>query len=511
MDGPRSELRGRIGDLLGGQIVSARAAAGGFTSAERWIVELADGRSAFAKVGITPDTAGWVREEHRWCRRLDAPFAPRLLGFDDDGDEPLVVFEDLSAAHWPPPWRAGDIERVTETLGRVARALPDADLARLEDDPAWSGNWEEIARDPGPFLSLRLATPAWLGTALPRLLDAVDAAPLTGPAFVHGDVRSDNLCLLEGRVVLVDWTHPRRGDARFDLASFAPSLRLEGGPLPDEVLPDEPGLAAVVAGYFCARGGLPVVPEAPRARWIQARQARIALPWAARALGLPPPDGDDASRRVDELDEQFRAGAITEQRWYELVEEVLADAYLATDDPVAGSGKTGGTASWRWARELILDAVPPRDGPVHLLDVGCANGHLMESLVSWGAERDVDVEPYGLDISPRLATLARRRLPHWRERIWQGNALTWDAPRSFDVVNLALDCAPPGRQRELVDRAFTWLVPGGRLTFRPDRVVDGGGTAVEALRDLGLEPHGVLEAVHPDGSAVRRMAYLDRR
>lgn len=495
--------------MLGGQVVSARFAAGGFTAAERWIVALADGRSAFVKVGVTPDTASWVREEHRWCTMLDAAFAPRVLGFDD-GTEPLVVFEDLSAGHWPPPWRHGDVERVVDTLDRVAGVLPDAALTPLEDDPAWSGNWEKIADAPEHFLSLGLATTTWLETALPRLLDAAASAPLAGSALLHGDVRSDNLCLLEDRVVLVDWTHPRRGAAGFDLASFAPSLRLEGGPLPDELLPDEPRFAAVVAGYFCARAGLPTIPQAPRARWIQERQARLALPWAARALGLPPPDGDYASRHVTELGEQVRDGTITESRWYDLVEEVLGDAYLATDDPVAGSGKSGGAESWRWSRELTLDALPTGDDPIHFLDVGCANGHLMESLVTWGAERGVDLEPYGLEISPRLVAVARRRLPRWRQRIWQGNALDWDPPRRFDVINLALDCAAPGRERELVDRAMGWLSPGGRLTFRPDRVVDGGGTSVEALRELGLEPDGMLESTHPDGAGVRRMAYLDR-
>ena len=51
-----------------------------------------------------------------------------------------------------------------------------------------------------------------------------------------------------------------------------------------------PGLAAWVAGYFCARAGLPDIPDAPHVRPLQRSQARTALPWAARALGLPSPD-----------------------------------------------------------------------------------------------------------------------------------------------------------------------------------------------------------------------------
>lgn len=508
MTGPGPRLRRRIAALVGSEVAMAHEPPGGFTVAGRWVVGLADGRSAFVKVGTTPDTAEWLRSEHHWCTRIGGRFMPEVVAFDD-GEEPIVVFEDLSTAHWPPPWRDGDLVRVVDTLAEVASAAPDAALAPLEDASHWSEGWGDVARDPGPLLSLRLASPAWLEGALPELIAAAAAAPLSGTALVHADVRSDNLCILEDRVVLVDWNLPHRGNATFDLAALAPSLRLEGGPLPDELVPDQPELAALLAGYFCQRAGLPTIPQAPRVRRFQERQARVALPWAARALGLPPPDGDYARHRLAGLDRRLAAREITEPQWHDLVEEVLGDAYLSSDDPPAGSGKSGGAVEWRWARELTLDAVPPRDGPVHLLDVGCANGHLMESLVAWGAERSVTIEPYGVEISRRLADVARRRLPRWRDRIWHGNALDWEAPRTFDVVNLALDCAPPGRGRELISRAMGWLAPGGRLTFRPDRVK--GGTSVEALRELGIEPDGVLETPHPEGTGVRRMAYLERR
>ena len=44
-----------------------------------------------------------------------------------------------------------------------------------------------------------------------------------------------------------------------------------------------------VAGFFCARAGDPPIPDAPHVRPLQIRQATTALPWAARALGLPEP------------------------------------------------------------------------------------------------------------------------------------------------------------------------------------------------------------------------------
>ena len=49
-----------------------------------------------------------------------------------------------------------------------------------------------------------------------------------------------------------------------------------------------------MSGYFAARAGLPVIPNAPRVRAVQLAQLRTALPWAQRALGLPPLDGPQA-------------------------------------------------------------------------------------------------------------------------------------------------------------------------------------------------------------------------
>ena len=92
----------------------------------------------------------------------------------------------------------------------------------------------------------------------------------------------------------------------------------------------------------------------------------------------------------------------------------------------------------------------------------------METLVAWCRERGHTIEPYGLDISPELADLARRRLPHWADRIFTGNAMDWLPPegsaRRFDFVRTGLEYVPPQRQRDLVERLLQDVVaPGGRL------------------------------------------------
>jgi Phosphotransferase enzyme family len=254
-----------------------------------WRARLADGRSTFVKLALEDDAAEWIRAEIRFYAALRAPFLPELLG-SHDGHVTLLVLEDLSAAHWPPPWRAGEVESVLATLQAVAATRPPPGvLPALEDERRrWNG-WLDIAEDPRPFLATGLASADWLREALPVLREAGETCRLAGDSLVHLDVRSDNLCLRDGEVLLVDWNLACVGNPLLDVAFWLPSLTLEGGPQPWELLPDTQGLVALVAGYFASRAGLPVLPEAPRVRGFQRAQAEVALPWAARELGLTLP------------------------------------------------------------------------------------------------------------------------------------------------------------------------------------------------------------------------------
>ena len=91
------------------------------------------------------------------------------------------------------------------------------------------------------------------------------------------------------RTRLIDWNLARSGNGRFDVAFWLPSLRLEGGPEPWEVLPQAGALAAAVAGFFASRAGLAPPPGAPTVREFQRAQAEVALRWTVRELGLPSP------------------------------------------------------------------------------------------------------------------------------------------------------------------------------------------------------------------------------
>jgi hypothetical protein len=285
----RRALKRLRGTIAGWRPVTA----GGYTPARRWVVTLDDGRSAFVKVATDDLTASWIRDEHvAYSMLRGRPFLPDYVGFHDDGRFPVLALEDLSDETWPPPWDRTRVDAVLACLAEVAATPAPPGVPRAADDATdLAGGWEEVARDPAPFLALGLCGSGWLDAHLDALRAAAAGAPLDGPSLLHLDVRSDNLCLRrDGTAVLVDWNLTALGNPELDPTFWLPSLQAEGGPSPEEVLPGaDPRLVAAVAAFFCARAGRPPIATAPRVRSVQLVQARTALPWAARRLGLPPP------------------------------------------------------------------------------------------------------------------------------------------------------------------------------------------------------------------------------
>lgn len=120
---------------------------------------------------------------------------------------------------------------------------------------------------------------------------------------------------------------------------------------------------------------------------------------------------------------------------------------------------------------------------------------------------------------PKLVELARGRLPQWADRIFLGEALSWDPPRRFDFVRTELCYVRPAREGELLKCAwrephlvFVWETPQnvhgaiyrlGRgvvpryFAEHPDEQLprgqrwmkqDPSPTAAEVLRAAGVDP-----------------------
>ena len=217
---------------------------------------------------------------------------------------------------------------------------------------------------------------------------------------------------------------------------------------------------------------------------------------------------DRAYPLVAPIDAALESGEIDEAEWHRRIAAIITPAYLAAGTPWEQSGKSGDECLWAYGRSLICDAIH-RDGS--FLDVGCANGFLMESVERWAAVRGRRVEPYGLDISPELADLARSRLPRWAARIHTGNVLTWQPPRRFDFVRTSLEYVPPRRKHELVRRFLDeFLVEGGRLiigTYPGES--DGPDSQEQEISDWGLTVAGHTSRPHRDDPIVYRALWID--
>lgn len=139
----------------------------------------------------------------------------------------------------------------------------------------------------------------------------------------------------------------------------------------------------------------------------------------------------------------------------------LQEIYLSHSDPIKQSGFYGGKARWKSEREAILQAV---DKNGDFLDVGCANGYLLECLVDWAEAKGITIEAYGVDIGDYLIALAKERFPNHKDHFWTANAWDWVPPQKFDYVYTLADNVPESYIKDYLHRLLQCSVkPGGVL------------------------------------------------
>lgn len=210
------------------------------------------------------------------------------------------------------------------------------------------------------------------------------------------------------------------------------------------------------------------------------------------------------------IDLAYERGEIDAAEWHRRVGAIIGPAYLAATDPRAQSGSPSTPAEWEQARRFIFAAVN-RSGT--FLDVGCASGHLMECAAAWLAKDGYRIEPYGLDILPELAALARQRLPGWADRIATGNALDWVPDQPFDFVRTGLEYVPGRLRPRLIHHLLKATVaPRGRLIIGAHSEVVGTSPKLEAeVAGWGFRVAGHVEVPHSrDHRVARRAFWIDR-
>jgi SAM-dependent methyltransferase len=188
-------------------------------------------------------------------------------------------------------------------------------------------------------------------------------------------------------------------------------------------------------------------------------------------------------------------GALGE--WFAANKTLLETAYLGGTTPWQQSGvglhTPHSAQDWEVLRRPIADCLSTSGT---FLDIGCANGYLLECLLRWTRERGLQITPYGLDFSERLLALARQRLPAYADHLFRGNAWDWSPPHAFDAVNTTLDYVPDALRETYVQRLLDQYVqPGGRLLIAEYL---GRSTGVPAVR--------VDEQLRRWGFAIERVA-----
>ncbi len=293
---------------LGGPVASAESQAGGFSPGIAARIRTAGGDRYFVKaVGPLPnrDSPGMHRREAQVLGAMpDGVAVPRLLWSYDDEESGwvLLVSQDIEGRHPHMPWRIDDLDRVMDGLARIADALTPSPLpvaqvrsAKLAFARSING-WRQLAEGPPPDLD-RLDP--WSRRNLDRLVELESHAPdaVDGDTLLHLDVRADNILLVGNEVWLFDWASACVGTSWVDAVGFAPSVAMQGGPPPEQVVARHPAArsadaaaitaaVAAVAGYFTHRALQPPAPGLPTLREFQAAQGEVARDWTATRTGL---------------------------------------------------------------------------------------------------------------------------------------------------------------------------------------------------------------------------------
>jgi len=125
--------------------------------------------------------------------------------------------------------------------------------------------------------------------------------------------------------------------------------------------------------------------------------------------------------------------------WFEENKKILEESYLKYQEPWMQSGFSGPEEKWIECRKPIADYI---DKPGTFLDIGCANGYLLECVLNWVGEKGIEITPYGLDFSEKLVELAKQRIPEFSDNLYVGNAFYWKPVIKFDFVRTELVYVP---------------------------------------------------------------------
>lgn len=290
-------VRVAIEDRIGGKVVEAVTQLGGFSPGLAARLRTRDGRRCFVKAvsqQANPDSPDLHRREAEVVAAIpvEAP-VPRLLWTYDDGGWVALGFEDVDGRTPAQPWRNGELRLVVDGLQRLHEILtpsPIASTAAADGFATMINGWAELKKSMAPLDD-------WSRRNIERLIDleSKTAAVVAGQTLLNFDVRADNILIAGDLVYFVDWPWARIGAPFVEWVALAPSVHMQGGPTPEELLRmasldavDDVAINAVIAsitGFFLGHSRRPPPPGIPTVRAFQAAQGKVALDWLRERTG----------------------------------------------------------------------------------------------------------------------------------------------------------------------------------------------------------------------------------
>lgn len=291
-------VRLAIEERIGGHVVDATTQHGGFSPGLAARLRTGDGRRCFVKavsVRANPDTPDIHRREAVVVAALppEAP-VPRLLWSYDEGDWVALGFEDIEGHTPTHPWRDDELRIVIDGLRRLHAVLTPAPIASESAAHAFATHikgWDELQELHADDLD------PWSKANLDQLVQLEARAPsvVSGRTLLNFDVRADNILIAGDSAFFVDWPWARVGAPFVEWLGLAPSVYMQGGPKPEELLRmvqlggvTHDAINAVIAsltGYFLAYARRPPPPGIPTVRAFQAAQGEVALAWLRQRTG----------------------------------------------------------------------------------------------------------------------------------------------------------------------------------------------------------------------------------
>ncbi|WP_240419470.1 methyltransferase domain-containing protein [Paenibacillus periandrae] len=197
--------------------------------------------------------------------------------------------------------------------------------------------------------------------------------------------------------------------------------------------------------------------------------------------------------------------------WYEINKTYFTEHYLSADNPRSQSGHGGDEQHYFHNHFMLLDIITKSGS---FIDVGYANGYLIESLNKWlNGINTLQVDFYGLDISHELIHLAKKRLPNWKDKLYTGNAFKWIPENKFDFVCVKeLGYVPQKMEESFFEHLFNnYVAEEGRLILGPYSEEKMSRELEGQLSSWGYIPSGYIERSHNKSiNVARRILYFNK-